>query len=413
MSTKTTPCQFGLVGWRQGVLILLAAIVVGCTGSKPDMHVIDANYDGQYGQARAYLENEVGANKVGDKDHVDRDYLLNRMRLMLTMLADGYAPPDNPVINRVYELLRTQGLNADKTVTSVVVNEDLKIWKGEPFEQAMAFEYISLYEAELGSWDNARAAIGNSLFQLRDFGTNGQGQQLSSEDLVRNASERGDGYFDSYRPTPSDFILGYLMTAITNQQVGLATGDPNRIQEANANYDKVLSIDPGLGFLVQSFRSGKYNTVLVVDAGIGPQKVGVGPDHAIVDFMPHTYSDYRPLIVGAPGGAPGSGVEAAYPWVCDVNRMAMDHRWRNLEDLRIAKSLVGSVLLAGGAGTAGYGLAAHNQTAEIVGIQPGGGGTFCQGGRPCGYAILRDVAAARVRGAGECDVAQLDVYGGD
>src|SRR5665213_3500901 len=120
------------------MLSVLATLIVGLAGAKPDIHVVQANYDGQYGQARAYLENEVGANKVSDKDHIDRDYLLNRMRLMLTMLADGYAPPDSPVVNRVYSLLRTQGLNADKTVTSVVVNEDLKIWKGEPFEQAMA-----------------------------------------------------------------------------------------------------------------------------------------------------------------------------------------------------------------------------------------------------------------------------------
>jgi hypothetical protein len=40
---------------------------------------------------------------------------------------------------RLYDFLRTQGVNADTTLPSFFVGEgSARIWKGEPFEQAMA-----------------------------------------------------------------------------------------------------------------------------------------------------------------------------------------------------------------------------------------------------------------------------------
>lgn len=350
---------------RLATLVLAAmSLCLGACAAKPEMRLVDASYTGQYGQARAYLEHKLGsdgkANK--DSDHVDRDYLLDRMRLMLTMLADGYAPTNSRLIERIYDLLRRQGLNSDKTVSSVVLNEDLKIWKGEPFEQALAFHYIAVYSALTGSWDNARASIGNSLFQLRDFGVDERGQPLSSEQLVQNASRKGDQYFDGYRAAPSDFTLGYLMTALTNQQLGLQ-GDPNRTDEANQNFDRAAAVDPRLQGLVQQLRSGQYNTLFVVDAGLGPQKVATGPDGAIASFIPRVASDERRLMVSVNNESNG-----AWPWVCDVNRMALDHRWKNLEDLRVAKSLIGTGLMVGGGAAGLYGLHSGNDTAAFVGL---------------------------------------------
>ncbi|MCX5658447.1 MAG: hypothetical protein NTW19_01840 [Planctomycetota bacterium] len=341
----------------------LLSLLPACA-AQPEVRLVDASYTGQYGQARAYLEHKIGVDNKGhkDSDHVDRDYLLDRMRLMLTMLADGYAPSNNRLVERVYDLLRRQGINSDKTVSSVVLNEDLKIWKGEPFEQAMAFHYIAVYSALTGSWDNARASIGNSLFQLRDFGKDQNGQPLSSEQLVRNASRGGDKYFDSYKPTPSDFTLGYLMAALANQQLAIM-GDPNRTDEANQNFDHAVAVDPRLQALVQQFRTGQYNTILVVDAGLGPQKVATGPDGAIAAFAPRVASDNRGLAVTVNGE--GGFV---WPWVCDVNRMALDHRWKNLEDLRVAKSLIGTGLMVGGGAAALYGMNARNDTAAFVGL---------------------------------------------
>ena len=65
--------------------------------------------------------------------------------------------------------IRDRGLNKDKTVRSVVFTEGVKVWKGEPFEQAMALVYYGFVQASQGSWDNARAAASNALFYLRDF----------------------------------------------------------------------------------------------------------------------------------------------------------------------------------------------------------------------------------------------------
>ena len=52
-------------------------------------------------------------------------------------------------------------------------------------------------------------------------------------------------------------------------------------------------------------------------------------------------------------GAAGGPALRAYPVACDVNAMASDHMWNNLEDVRKAKSYLGTgLLVAGGAATA-------------------------------------------------------------
>ena len=69
-----------------------------------------------------------------------------------------------------------------------------------------------------------------------------------------------------------------------------------------------------------------------------------GPDDALVRFAPQD-SGSGPIMVTV-GGARG----LSYPPVCDVNALAQDHRWRNLDDVRHAKSVIGDVLVIGGAG---------------------------------------------------------------
>ncbi len=306
------------------------------------------------------------------EDRADRRYLLDRMRLAIITLADGYPTAAQPVFERVYEVLRTQGINADKTVESVVINEDLKFWKGEPFEQALTMFYYSVQQAMLGHWDNARAAAGNALFNLRDFGDNEQGERLDVEAIVRRAmiyeQARAHGedpdaalhqedYLNTgYAVRESNFTLGYLMAALANQQLGRQT-------EADDNYAVVVQINPYIEPLVAHLKSGRYNTVLVVSHGLGPQKVAYGPDGALARFDPRWPSDDRPLIVTVrdEGGVLDRG---AYPLVCDVNAMAADHMWNNLEDVRLAKSTLGTTLVIGGTVATHYGL--HRDTDEAV-----------------------------------------------
>jgi hypothetical protein len=327
------------------VLAAAGAVGVGCSsrGDRVNAAVETAATLGIYGPAREKLQDRLPT------DPGDRAYILDRLRLLILTLADGQPDAAESVANETYALLRTQGLNADRTVSSVVFNERVKIWKGEPFEQALAYSYIAMQKAQRGEWDNARAAAQSSLFLLKDFGTNERGEPMTGEDLARRAAQaeqrgrNGDEVIDhGYTPIKTDFALGYVLNGIANRALG-------RDDEAADNFREAGAVRPGLAPLAEHLRTGAYNTVFIVDYGQGPRKVAYGPDDALVRFAPVWRSDDRALAVMVSGGdPPPAGVPAA----CDVNDMGARLAWNNLEDVREAKSTIGSLLLVGGVAVA-------------------------------------------------------------
>lgn len=351
---------------------------------------------GEYGLARIATKRQL------TNDRSDRNYLLQRMQLGILTLADGYPESAQLVFEDMYEILRTHGINADKTVASVVLYEGVKFWKGEPFEQAMTMFYYGLQQGMLGHWDNARAAAASSLFQLRDFSgdkktDNTDGERINTQDIARRALEYereqvGQSTPDSekdylnsgYATQDSNFVLGYLLHGVASQQLG-------RAQEANDFFAVAANLDRSVRPLVDELKSNRYNTILVVSHGLGPRKVGYGPDRALARFQPRFPSDGAPLIVRAVGGGSRN-----VPIVCDLNQMAADHRWNNLEDVRRAKSLIGTGLLGAGAVVAGYGIDQDKGTATAVGV-----GMILAG------AIMKAGAAADTR---HCHVMPQRIY---
>jgi hypothetical protein len=306
-----------------------------------------------------YARPRVNIHRDMQPERSDRAYLLDRMRVGVLTLADGYPRSAQTVFEEVYDVLRTQGINKDKTVASVVLNEDVKIWKGEPFEQALALAYYAMVQAELGSWDNARAAANGSLFRLRDFGEDADGNRIDTYEIARRAVEyeraieAGDSpdealkkanYLDNgYAVRDSNFTLGYLLAGIANQQLG-------RQREADDHYLRVMELDDRQGRLMEALRTGRYNTVLVVSYGLGPRKEGYGPDNSLARFRPRFPSDDGELRVRI-----GDSMGRTYTPVQDVNDMAADHMWNNLADVRAAKSTVGSLMVTGGLIATQYG----------------------------------------------------------
>lgn len=374
--------------WRSAahtcVFVCLALILAACQSPmRTPLRPIAA---GDYTAARLEIRKDM------TDDARDRRYLLDRMRVGVLTLADGYPESANTVFEEVYEVLRAQGINRDRTVQSIVLNEDIKIWKGEPFEQALALAYYGMVQAELGSWDNARAAADNALFYLKDFGEDQTGKRLDTEAIARRSliyeraieagatpeeamaqvdrrGSAGGDYLDhGYVARKSNFTLGYLLNGIANQQLG-------RAEEASDNLNYVATINPALRPLADAILAGNYNTVLVVSWGLGPEKVGYGPDNALARFVPRSPSDELELYVRV--GDMGSRL---YPVVLDVNRMAADHMWNNMEDVRRAKSTIGTALLYGGLITTAIGADHSNDTVALAGLGAMAAGAFLKAG---------------------------------
>ncbi len=374
--TRGTRVRFCLA---VAMFALCLPLLVACK-AKQDTVLIDQVARGEYGQARA----QALANLTQDRS--DRAYLLDRMKLAVVTLDDGYPEMAQTTFESVYNILRTQGINRDRTVASVVINENVKIWKGEPFEQALAMTYYGLQQAAAGYWDNARAGAQSSLFNLKDFSGEVSSPQIDTQSILQRsiayeraqaggsaaaaaATDDNSDFFNSgYAVRESDFTLGYLLNAIANQQLA-------RDQEAQDNYAVAVEIKPELAPLARELRQGNYNTVLVVAWGLGPRKIAYGPDGALARFTPRYPSDGTGLIVRQRSGDRSAAMApdamemvGVYPIVTDVNKMAANHMWNNMEDVRRAKSFIGDVMFTGGLITAGVGASQRSETAVYAGL---------------------------------------------
>ena len=325
--------------------LALCAALSACT-SGPDHGTAARLSAGEMGEARRLAYDRVAKGKADER-------VLDLMRLVFVTMADGYSASAEVPANELFDLLRKQGLNADRTVAATVVNEDLKRWKGEPFEQAMAYAQIAMQKLARGEWGNARAAASSSLFLLKSFGD----ATLSREELSRRAAERearGEaGYLDNgYQPIETDFALGYALHGIASLAMG-------RDEEAADNLHRAAELVPAWGPAVDRLMARDFDTVLIVEYGEGPAKVLSGADGVIAEWRDRTRSDAAPVTVGI-----GDGPVERFAWIEDTNRMAHDHRWGGLEDVRSAKSLIGQGLMAAGTGLA----IAGNEDARYVGL---------------------------------------------
>lgn len=352
--------------------LVAMALLGGCSSSS----YVREYYDNEFGACRVELMTKIGLQSDGTlgmlapDEAPDRNYILDRMRLALAMLADGYSPEVGSPWDDVYVVLRRQGLNDNASVPAFFTTEAAAtVWKGEPFEQALAYCYTAIHYGMQDSWDNVRAAIQNATFALTAIATDEEGKVLTTQEaLVKTAEEDEEEVFKNAVEQESDFVYGYLMQGLCNQQLSIVTGDANRAAEARSAYEKAAQLDPAVRELSQHLASGSYNTVLVVDFARGPEKYGTGTDNVIAAFRPLQPSDPTSWI----SVRAGNDVQR-YPQVCDVNQMSLDHRWNNREDMRKAKSTLGTALLVGGATVAMVG---NNREASWVALGLILGGLF-------------------------------------
>lgn len=325
-------------------LLIVFVALAGCQAPR-NYAAIHAYYGYEYDAAREALRPDALTRN-------DEQILLNNARLGMAALASGDLSEAERALGYTFELLSTAGLNADRTTAAVLLHEGVRIWKGEPFEQAMMYHYVATLYAVMGDWENARAAAANALFRLTDFG-----EYQTPDQLARRAAADDDFLERGYTAVDTDFALGFLMQGIGARLSG-ASG-------SEAMFNAAVEINPTLASLVQTLRDDAYNALLIVHYGKGPTKIAYGPGNALVRFVQQEPASVAalPLSVQA---LHGPGVTVAP--VTNVSRMAMDHRWNNLEDIRRAKAAVGEVLLGGGAIATYIGIEQRSAEVALAGV---------------------------------------------
>lgn len=300
--------------------ILLASFVLLTTGcesaaEKSARAGVSAYVVGDFSTAREKFE-PLSAK-------TDENFVLNNVRLGSTALAANDLDEAENAFLRAYEVMNSVGVNnGGRTLGATLVDEKIRIWKGEPFERAMTNFYLGMTYYMRHDYDNARAAFENALFKLRDYGGDPKKK-------------------DEYRAVESNFTLGLLMLAKCQQRLG-------RDDLARANFARAIELRPQLAALADFDWNAKSNLLLFIDYGYGPRKI-TNSDGAIVGFGPTAYqagpipSPYV-TINNSPidlGGLPQPPV--------DLLRLAQERQWQSFDTLRVVKSALGTGLLVGGA----------------------------------------------------------------
>lgn len=259
----------------------------------------------------------------------DENFALQNARLGLIHLAAGDLVSAEAAFLRAYEVIHSVGVNSGgRTLGAVLVDEKVRVWKGEPFERAMVSFYLGLIYSMQGDHNNARAAYENALFRLADF------------DDSRNRKRVAE--------LESNFTLASIMLGRSWLRLG-------REDMAMAAFQRALELQPSLGRLADPQTHRNANVLLVVDYGYGPRRA-TRFDGSVLVFEP------SPEMVGPPpmptvriGNAVYPLGEAAQAPV-DLLALAQDRRWQSTDTIRAAKSAVGTGMLIGSAVMANQGL---------------------------------------------------------
>ena len=252
----------------------------------------------------------------------DENFALNNARLGLTYLADNRLDDAEAALLNSYEVINAVGVNAGgRSLGAVLVDEKIRVWKGEPFERAMVNFYLGLIYTLRADHNNARAAYENALFKLRDF-----------DDASDNA--RKD-------ELESNFALATIMLGRSWQRLG-------RDDLAAASFARAAQLNPRLAHLADPELHRRSNVLLVVDYGYGPRR-NTDFDGSILAFFP-TPSQAGPLptprllVNGQPYDLRGA---AAPP--TDLLALAQDRKWQSIDTIRATKSVIGTGLIGAGA----------------------------------------------------------------
>src|SRR5207247_724125 len=90
----------------------------------------------------------------------DENFVLNNLRLGSAALAAYDLDTAEAAFLRAYEVLNSVGVNdGGRTLGAVLISENIRVWRGEPFERAMANFYLGLVYYMRHDYANARAAF--------------------------------------------------------------------------------------------------------------------------------------------------------------------------------------------------------------------------------------------------------------
>ncbi len=277
-------------------------------------------------------------------DERDENYVLNNLRLGSSSMAICDYNEAERAFVKAYDVLNATNVNdGGRAFAAAAFNESVRVWRGEPFERAMANFYLGAIYYARQDYGNARGAFENALFKLRVY-----------EDAD---DKKKDAKFDEQE---SDFAVALMMLGRSWMKLG-------RPDQAETYFRRVEALRPDLRETVALLRDERVNVILFVEFGYAPRKVNDGMDGAQIAFEPSPDRAGRiPLPVVYVNGSRYVSPDLAPPF--DTVAMAQDRRWQSIDTIRTTKSVVGTGLLVGGALVTANGLNQDSSGTALAGL---------------------------------------------
>ena len=317
--------------------IAACGFAVGCGPTKADLAAdrgvrdyLNGNFDRAIQTFRPLAE------------ETNENYVLNNLRLGASALAAHDFDAAEPAYYRAYQILNaTKANDAGREAATVWLTESAKVWRGEPYERAVANFQLGMIYYTRGDWNNARGAFENALFKLADY---------------KDAKAKDDA------EQQSDFAVAMMM-------LGRVWLRLDRSDQASTYFDLVKRLRPNLGPLCDEMADLSNNVILFVDYGFGPRKIEDGMDGAQLAFAPKPYQVGRvpPPYVSVDGRAYALPVAVMDP-PYDTLAMAGDRKWQRIDTIRATKSGVGTGLMLAGAGATLYGTGQRDEGVALAGL---------------------------------------------
>ncbi len=319
------------------VAVYMLIVLPACSGTSQRVRTaVTLYYEGQYAQSQQELAPLI--------KKPNRDYVLNNCRYGSAALAAGHINHAENAFLNAYRVMNSVNTNTgSRVIGAVVLYDGVKVWKGQPFERAMAHYYLGLTFLMKHDYENARAAFQNSLFRLRAY-SQGNGQ----------ASDGNNNRVDS------NFVLGYFGLGLCYLKLG-----QNKL--AAASFQHAEQLAPAIAEVVKKLYNPKTNTLIFVDYSYGPRRRSRGWYGEQTVFAPTPYqAGPIPTIEAWKNGHPIYDI--AQSNMVDTLALAQDKRWLTMNTIRETKAVVGTGLIAGGLMVANNGANQNSAGTALAGL---------------------------------------------
>lgn len=219
---------------RIATIVGFAVLVTGCATT--ERHPMTAFYQYDYDYAVKGFRAEVGRVQ---KEKEDRNIVLANLNYAGAAVEGGAYSSALDGLGAAAKLMEDVEYGAQRGQASMVLAHDMRVYKGEPYERALAYSYMGVIYFRRGDYENARAA-----FNLA---------------LLADRSSKGDN--EDYR---DDFALAHYLIGKTYLKLGEA-------DNAGISFGKVAKYMPGNPF-ASADKVRDSNFTLLVEMGCGPYK---------------------------------------------------------------------------------------------------------------------------------------------